>query len=128
MTKNKNDLNENTGSTGTTGSNTNSDEENNNRNNKKIAASDNNSTSSKRAKTSNTINPTPDQFRMPEKGKEITLTTSVTNEKKKISESLPGLQYHSLDNLDAAKIMHSLSEKNPNILATSEVLTLNEGK
>lgn len=128
MTKNKNDLNETAGST----SNTNSDEENNNRKNKKNSSANNNSTSSKRSKTSNNINQTPNQFSMPEKGKEITLTTSVTNEKKKIDESLPGLQNHSLENLNAAKIMHSLSEKNPNIvdthMATSEVSTLNEGK
>lgn len=82
-------------------------------------------------KPSNNINQTSDQFSMPEKGKEINLTTSATNEKKKNDESLPGLQNNSLENLNAAKIIHSLSEKNPNMntrMDTSEVYNANEGK
>ena len=96
-----------------------SDDENTGRS---ASSSSESSNPSKRAKLSKTTsNTTTDQFSMPESGKEIVFQSSsyLRSNEKTISEgginSLVGKKSVVLENLDAAKIMTSLSEINQNV-------------
>ena len=70
---------------------------------------ENTSHSSKRTKISKNTNDMHDPFSMPDSGKEITLTSKKNTKDTKDNEKI------NLENLDAAKIISSLSEVNQNI-------------